>query len=77
MVEPEVPQRLLDDLGRNAVVAVDMTIRPDGSVGDVGLVGVAPRGLQRLVAAAVEQWRFSPVGAARKHRVELVFNSDR
>jgi hypothetical protein len=76
MVEPELPQRLLDDLGRNATVTVDLTIRPDGTVGDVAVVGVSPRGLQRALSNALEQWRFSPVPAPYRHRVELVFNSD-
>lgn len=77
MVEPDLPQRLLDELGRNATVAVDMTIRPDGTVGDIAIAGVAPRGLQRVLAATIEQWRFAPLPAARPHRVELVFNADR
>lgn len=77
MVEPELPQRLLDDLGRNATVAVDMTIRPDGTVGDIDIVGAAPRGLQRVLAEALEQWRFAPLPTARQHRIELVFNADR
>lgn len=77
MVEPDVPQRLLDDLGRNATVAVDMTIRPDGTVSNVVLASAAPRALQRVLVSAIEQWRFAPMAAARAHRVELIFNSDR
>lgn len=77
MVEPELPQRMLDELGRNATVAVDMVIRPDGTAGDITIAGAAPRGLQRVVAAAIEQWRFAPLPAARPHRIELVFNGDR
>jgi len=77
MVEPEVPQRLLDELGRNATVAVDMTIKPDGSVGNVAVASSAPRALLRVLTNALEQWRFAPSPVPRQHRVELVFNSDR
>jgi TonB family protein len=77
MVEPDLPPRMLDELGRNATVAVDITIRPDGTVGDITVARASPRGLQRLLAAAVEQWRFAPLPAARQHRVELVFNAER
>lgn len=77
MVEPEVPQRLLDELGRNATVVVDMTIRPDGSVGNVTVASSTPRGLQRVLVNTIEQWRFAASPVARQHRVELVFNADR
>lgn len=76
-VDPDVPQRVLDDLGRNALVLVDITIRVDGSVAAVALAGPAPRQLLRVVQAAIEQWRFEPLPSERVHRVELLFNADR
>ena len=77
MVEPEVPQRVLDGMNRNTAVMVDLTIRANGSVAAVELVPPAPRQLQRYLAAALEQWRFDPLPAERVHRIELVFNADR
>ena len=75
-VDPELPQRQLDDMGRNAVVTVDLTIRTDGSVGNVAMVRPTPRGIQRAVLAALEQWRFDPLPSERVHRVQLIFNPE-
>ena len=75
-VDPEVPQRLLDELGRNALVLVDLGIRADGSVSAVTLAGPAPRSLLRWLVAALEQWQFEPLPAARVHRIELLFNGE-
>ena len=74
-VDPDLGQRQLDDLGRNAVVAVDLTIRADGSVASVAMIGQPARGLQRALSAALEQWRFEPLPSQRVHRVELLFNT--
>jgi len=76
-VDLDVPQRMLDELGRNALVLIDITIRVDGSVAAVALAGPAPRQLLRVVQAAVGQWRFEPLPSERVHRVELLFNADR
>ena len=75
-VDPQVAQRYLDDMGRNAVVTVDLAIRIDGSVSAVTLVPPSPRGIQRAVVAALELWRFEPLPSERVHRVQLVFNPD-
>lgn len=75
-VDPELSQRLLDDLGRNAVVSVDLSIRANGTVGGVGFVTNVPPRVQRVVLAALEQWRFEPVASDRVHRIELVFNGE-
>ncbi len=75
-VDPELGQRQLDDLGRNAVVTVDLTIRADGSVAAIAMVPPTPRGIQRAVVAALEQWRFEPLPSERQHRVQLLFNSE-
>lgn len=77
MVEPVIPARVQDDLGRIGEVFVDLTIRADGSVAAVALVPPAPRQIQRYVVLALEQWRYEPLPAERVHRVQLVFNSDR
>lgn len=77
MVEPELPQRLLDELGRNATVAVDLVIRANGTVAGVNVLPPAPRQMQRFLTAAMEQWRFDPLPDQRTHRVELVFNNER
>lgn len=75
-VDPELGQRQLDDLGRNAIVTVDLTIRADGSVASVAMVSTPPRGLQRPLLAALQQWRFEPLPSERVHRVELLFNAE-
>jgi len=75
-VDPDLGPRQLDDLGRNAVVNVELTIRADGTVGAVALVPPTPRGIQRAVVAALEQWRFEPLPSERLHRVQLLFNRE-
>ena len=75
-VDPEVAQRHLDDMGRNAVVTVDLTIRADGSVGAVTVLPPSPRGIQRALVDALEQWRFEPLSSQRLHRVQLIFNPE-
>jgi hypothetical protein len=75
--EPEMAQRLLDELGSNAIVPVDLTIRADGTVAAVTLLGSVPRGLQRVLITALEQWRFEPLPRETVHRIELVFNTNR
>lgn len=77
MVEPEVPQRVLQDIAFNTAVLVDLSLRADGTVAAVNVVPPAPRQLTRIIAAALEQWRFEPLPAARVHRIELVFNAER
>jgi predicted P-loop ATPase/GTPase len=77
MVEPVIPVRVQDDVGRIGEVSVDLTIRADGSVAAVTVLPPAPRQIQRFVVAALEQWRYEPLPAERVHRVQLVFNSER
>lgn len=73
MIEPEVPQSVIDRLSRNQV-HVDMVIRTDGSVAGVVLASPAPRQLLRHVTEALERWKFEPLPSQRTHRVTLVFN---
>ena len=75
-VDPEVAQRHLDDMRRNTVVTVDLTIRADGSVGAVTVLPPSPRGIQRALVDALEQWRFEPLSSQRLHRVQLIFNPE-
>jgi hypothetical protein len=44
-------------------------------VSDVRVLPPVPRTLAPAIAAAVEQWRFAPLPAARPHRVVLVFRT--
>lgn len=76
IVEPELPQRVLDEMGRNATVLVDLTIRPDGSVSKAALVSSGPRQLMRFLEPTLMEWKFDPLPSERVHRVELVFNGD-
>jgi TonB family protein len=74
MVEVEVPRNVLDLMSRGQEVMVKFTVAADGSVSDVNLQAPAPRQLARYVQAAVSQWQFEPMAAARSHAVQLVFN---
>ena len=76
MVEPELPQRVLDELGRNATVLVDLTIRADGSVANVAMVSQGPRQLLRFLMPSLSQWKFNALPTERVHRIELVFNGE-
>lgn len=75
-VDPDVAQRLLDDLGRNAVIPVDLSIRANGTVAQVTVVANVPARLQRAIVVALEQWRFDPLPSDRVHRIELLFNAE-
>jgi hypothetical protein len=77
MVEPELPQRMLEEMGRNATVRVDLQLRADGSVASVELASPAPRGMLRMLAPTLEQWKFAPLTSQRTHRIELLFNVER
>jgi len=76
MPEPDLPQRVLDELGRNASVLVDLTIQPDGRVSALAVLPPAPRQMQRLLEASMRDWLFAPLPAERVHRIELVFNNN-
>jgi len=76
MAPPDSQRRMLDQAGSIAEVAVELTIRADGSVAEVSVLTPAPRALQRSVVDALMQWRYEPLPAERKHRVELVFGRD-
>ena len=73
-VEPELAPRLRDLLPRPEVT-VEFTIRIDGQVDDVQVLTPLPRQAAAPIAAALAQWRYAPLPAARRHRVELVFKS--
>jgi hypothetical protein len=75
LVEPQIPQRVLDEIVGAVEVVADLSIRADGTVARVDLVPPVPRQVQRYVVAALEQWLFEPLAAARVHRVQLVFNT--
>ena len=73
-VEPDIPFRLLQDMGRVNEVAADLSLRADGTVAEVRLIAPYPRSWRSYIVAAMEQWRFEPLGSARVHRVQLVFS---
>lgn len=72
LVQPEIPQRLLDQLVRGEVT-VEFVIGADGRVSGIAVLPPVPRPLVPLITAAVEQWRYAPLPAPRPHRVQLVF----
>jgi Gram-negative bacterial TonB protein C-terminal len=74
MVEVELPPQVLDQLRPGQEVLVRFMVAADGSVSDVSVPAPAPRQLARFVQAAVSQWQFEPMAAARTHAVQLVFN---
>jgi hypothetical protein len=75
MVEVDMPSNVQDQLRRGQEVLVKFMVAADGSVSDVSLPAPAPRQLARLIQAAVSQWQFEPMAAARAHAVNLVFNA--
>ncbi len=75
IVEPNIPARLMEQGPRVAEVEAELMLRADGSVAEVSLLPPVPRAWQRYITTALEQWRFEPLGAARTHRVRLVFNA--
>lgn len=75
-VDPDPPQRLLVDLEPNTVITAELTIRPDGSVGQVAIVSSNARALGRYVVTALQQWRFAPLPSERQWRVDLLFRPD-
>lgn len=77
MTPPDFPQRVLDQVGRIGTVLAELTIRADGSVAEVNVLPPSPRALQRSISDALMQWRYEPLPAERRHRVELVFDSER
>lgn len=74
MVEPIVPARVLQQVGRIGEVLVDLALRRDGTVASVTLLPSAPRQIQRYVVEALEKWRYAPLEQDTVHRVQLVFN---
>jgi len=72
-VAPDVPPRVLADLGSVREVLAELRIRPDGAVEDAVLVAPAPYALRRYVLPALKKWRFAPLPRARTWRVSLVF----
>lgn len=72
-VDPVFPGRLIDDAALLTEVMADLTLRPDGGVAQVTLLGAVPRALQRSIVSALEQWRFAPLPSQQIHRVQLVF----
>ena len=74
MVEPAMPPSVLAELGRGIEVTAELSLRVDGTVDDVRLLSRTSRNLQRVLLAALLQWRFEPLARPTLHRVQLVFN---
>ena len=77
MVEPEIPVRLMGDSGRVNEVQADLSLRADGTVAEVALLSPVPRSWKTYIVAALGKWRFEPMGAARVHRIQLVFDDNK
>jgi hypothetical protein len=75
-VDPVLPQNVLDQVGQVREVRVNLNINADGSVTDVAVQQPVPRQMVRYVQAAVAQWLFEPLPAARAHQVQLVFSTE-
>jgi hypothetical protein len=73
MVEPAVPQQVLDELPGDVEWQIDLDLRADGSVARVLPGPSVPRAFQRYIIAALQQWRFDPLPASQSHRIVLVF----
>ncbi|MGL4576232.1 MAG: energy transducer TonB [Burkholderiaceae bacterium] len=87
--EPEEPLRVLaqaqPELTRQIITAnidkgsvrVKYTVNPDGSVGDAEIVSTTNRVLNSSVLAALKQWKYAPIKAARETQVEFAFDFSR
>jgi TonB family protein len=74
-VEPEFPALLTRRL-RKGWVQVRLAVNPDGSVGDVEVVGSSHPRLNESALAAARRWVFEPPGQARQATAELAFDVD-
>lgn len=79
MVEPQIPQRLLDEIAQGTEVTAELTLHADGSVRDVKLLQSLPRKLRLVLEEALTLWRYEPAataGQTRTQRVQLVFGGN-
>lgn len=58
------------------VVRVGLNVNPDGSTGDLKVVASSNRRLNRVVLAAVAEWRYQPIDAMQATELEVVFTVD-
>ncbi len=70
--EPNIPPHLLEQGPSADAVEAELSLRADGSVAEVTLVSPVPLTWQRFITAALEQWRYEPMGSPRTHRVRLL-----
>lgn len=78
MVEPQIPQRLLDEIAQGTEITAELNLRADGSVREVKLLQSLPRKLRQVLEEALAQWRYEPAatsGEVRSQRVQLVFGA--
>jgi hypothetical protein len=73
MVEPALPPDVQAELRRSGELMAELSLNVDGTVGDVRLLSRTPRNVQRVLLAALSQWRFEPMVQPTVHRVQLVF----
>lgn len=79
MVEPEIPQRLLDQVAQGTEFTAELRLHADGTVADVRMLQQLPRNLRRVLEDALVQWRYEPTarpGEPRLQKVQLVFNGN-
>lgn len=58
------------------VVRVALNVNPDGSTRDLKIVDSSNRRLNRVVLAAVAEWRYQPIDVMQATEVEVVFTVD-
>jgi hypothetical protein len=73
IVQPELPDRLLEKLRSHPQVLVALSLQADGQVSKVQVLPPSPSGLDRYLSDALMQWRYAPLPGPRVVRVELNF----
>lgn len=71
MVEPDLPESLLNRLRRSQLVQVDMTIGMDGKVQQATVVDSSHPGLAEPVRQAVLAWVYAPLPRVTRHSVQI------
>jgi len=74
-VEPKYPE-MMRELEIKGTVRLQVTIRADGTVETVNMLG-GNDGLATAAAAAVKQWKFAPGPKKTTQEVKVTFDPDR
>ncbi len=75
-VQPELPERLLRRMRRDAEVLLVFKVNTDGTVAGLSVQSSSDSALEPVALDAVRQWRYKPIPEARTHKVQFVFKRE-